>query len=256
MPKDLAWNKIFDDFFREHDFESSPATLAAEMIKQSTRQFSKTADREVRILAKIDTRKDLPHVMRDRGLFILPTKNGEYILLKGEGFHDLSPPTSTQSFTSKLDFELKSAKVGHSEMQYLDYAFNTGLLHHFLELDVPLYLQIRGRKYTPPFRFRVGPFEVATASVQTEVDGGYEGRDVVVLVEAKGSSQDNFIIRQLYYPYRQWRIHTQKVIRLFFFSVDSKTETYSFWEYQFTDETDYNSIRLIKSASYRIIERF
>ena len=153
-----------------------------------------------------------------------------------------------------LDFELKSAKVGGSEMQHLDYAFNTGLLHHFLEHVDPLYLQIRGRKYTPEFTFQVGAFSVTAKSVQTEVDAGYEGRDAIVLVEAKGPTQNNFIIRQLYYPYRQWRIRTQKAIRSLFFSFDSRAETYSIWEYEFADEADYNNIRLVKSASYHIQE--
>ena len=252
--RNIPWNKIFEDYFMQYDFESSPAILTADMIKQSTRHFSKTSDREVRVIAKIDSREDLPQVLRNKELFILPIKNGEYILVKGEGYYDLQPLSEIEPFTSTLDFELKSAKVGTSEMQHLDYAFNTGLLHHFLELSDPLYLQIRGRKYTPEFTFQVGPFDITTASVQTEVDAGYEGRDVLILVEAKSSSQNNFIIRQLYYPFRQWYINTQKEVRSLFFSFDSGTQTQSFWEYEFADKNDYNSIRLIKSASYKIHE--
>ena len=230
MPaRDAPWTKIFEDHFMQHDFESSPAILTADMIKQSTRHFSKTSDREVRVIAKLDSREDLPQILRDKGLFVLPIKNGEYILVKGEGYHDLQPAAETEIFTSTLDFELKSAKVGTSEMQHLDYAFNTGLLHHFLDLSDPLYLQIRGRKYTPEFTFRVGTFDITTASVQTEVDAGYEGRNVLILVEAKGSSQSNFIIRQLYYPFRQWHINTEKQIRSLFFSFDSQTHRLCFW---------------------------
>ena len=223
MPvSNTAWNKIFEDYFMQHDFGLSPAILTAEMIKQSTRHFSRTSDREVRVLAKIDSREDLPQVLRDKGLFILPIKNGKYILVKGEGYHDLQPPSEIETFTSTLNFELKSAKVGTSEMQHLDYAFNTGLLHHFLEISDPLYLQIRGRKYTPEFTFHVGSFNITTASVQTEVDAGYEGSDVLILVEAKGRSQNNFIIRQLYYPFRQWYINTEKKVRSLFFLFDSR----------------------------------
>jgi hypothetical protein len=202
----------------------------------------------------MDSREDLPQVLRDKGLFILPIKNGEYILVKGEGYHDLQPPSEIETFTSTLDFELKSAKVGDSEMQHIDYAFNIGLLNHFLEFSDPLYLQIRGRKRTPAFTLQVGPFNITTTSVQTEVDAGYEGRNGLVLVEAKSSSQNDFIIRQLYYPFRQWDINTQKNIRSLFFSFDSKTETQYFWEYEFTDKNNYNSIRLVKCASYQIHE--
>ena len=249
---ELAWRKIFEDYLMQHNFDASPAELTADMIKQATQGFSKTSDREPRLIMKIDSREDLPEVLSDNGLFVLPVKNGEYVVVKGEGYFDLHPLPERQSFTSTLDFELKSAKVGSSEMQHLDYAFNTGLLHHFLELSEPLYLQIRGRKYTPEFTFCVGPFNITAASVQTEVDAGYEGRDLLILVEAKGSSQSNFINRQLYYPFRQWSIRTQKKVRSLFFSFDSKTKTQGFWEYEFTDENDYNSIRLVKAASYQV----
>ena len=255
MPaRNAPWNKIFEDHLMQHDFESSPAILTGDMIKRSIRHFPNTSDRELRVVAKMDSREDLPQVLRDKELFMLPTKNGEYILVRGEGYHDLQPAPEIETFTSALDFELKSAKVGASEMQHLDYAFNTGLLHHFLDLSDPLYLQIRGRKYTPEFTFQVGPFNIATASVQTEVDAGYEGRNVLILVEAKGRSQNNFIIRQLYYPFRQWHINTQKKVRSLFFSFDSRTQTQCFWEYEFADKNDYNSIRLVKHASYQIYE--
>ena len=255
MPaRNAPWNKIFQDHLMQHDFEASPATLTADMIKQSIRHFSTTSDREVRVIAKMDSREDLPQVLRDKGLFMLPTKNGEYILVKGEGYHDIQPAREIEIFTSKLYFELKSAKVGNSEMQHLDYAFNTGLLHHFLGLSDPLYLQIRGRKYTPEFTFQVGPSNITTSSVQTEIDAGYEGRNLLVLVEAKARPQNNFIIRQLYYPFRQWNINTEKKVRSLFFSFDSQTRTQSFWEYEFADYSDYNSIRLIKCASYQIEE--
>lgn len=250
--RELPWKKIYEEYFEGHDFDVCPANLTAGMVKQATRDFSKTSDREVRVIMKIDCREDLPKVLRDNGLFVLPVKNGEYVVVKGEGYFDLHPLPEIENFSSTLDFELKSAKVGTSEMQHVDYAFNTGLLHHFLEVSEPLFLQIRGRKYTPEFNFDVGRFNINAASVQTEVDAGYEGRDVVVLIEAKGSSRNNFIIRQLYYPFRQWRIRTQKEVRSLFFSFDSKTDTQGLWEYEFTNENDYNSIRLVKTAKYQL----
>ena len=107
MPvSNTAWNKIFEDYFMHHDFESSPAILTAAMIKRSTRHFSRTSDREVRVIAKIDSREDLPQILRDKELFVLPIKNGEYILVKGEGYHDLQPAPKIEAFTSTLDFEL------------------------------------------------------------------------------------------------------------------------------------------------------
>ena len=64
------------------------------------------------------------------------------------------------------------------------------------------------------------------------------------------------IIRQLYYPFRQWKEHTGKNVYLIFFEKRKvKGENiYYIWQYEFTDPDDYNSIRLVKSDRYRIIQ--
>jgi len=248
-----AWDKIFSDYFSDHDFDKEAALLTADMIKDATRGFKETGEREVRILAKIDSREDLPDVFKKRGLFILPVKNGEYTIIKGEGFHDIQSPKSTpEAFKSRLTYELKSAAIGESEMQRLDYAFNTGLVHYFADVEGDLRLQIRGRKYTPVFEFFVGKFKIKVRSVQTEVDAGYEGRDVIILVEAKSFKQSNFIIRQLYYPFRQWSIRTGKNVRTMYYAYHPESKQHMFWEYAFKDPLNYNSILLTKSRAYVI----
>lgn len=186
-------------------------------------------------------------------MFILPVKNGEYAIVKGEGYIDI--PEAKQSvavYRSKLDFELETSKVGNSEMQHLDFAYASSLVRTFIQ-DDSLVLTIRGRKYTPDegFQFRVGKQILDAKSVQTEVDAGYEGRKQIVLIEAKSSNAKNTIIRQMYYPFRQWQHHTQKqVITMFFGKFD---QTYSFWQFTFDDPYDYNSIRLVHSAQYAIM---
>ena len=135
-------------------------------------------------------------------------------------------------------------------MQHLDYAHAIGLIEHFVN-EGELFLTIRGRKYTPEFQFNVGNNSITQKGVQTEVDAGFEGKDVVVLIEAKNMKMNNIIIRQLYYPYRKWKIDTGKrTIPLFF---EKRGLDYMMWMYEFTDELDYNSIKLVKSAKYRIV---
>jgi hypothetical protein len=100
------------------------------------------------------------------------------------------------------------------------------------------------------FSFKVGRHLITVRSVQTEVDAGYEGKNQVVLIEAKNSGSQNIIIRQLYYPFRQWQAHTRKqVVTLFF---EKNRDTYSFWEFKFKDVEDYNSIGLVKSGKFKI----
>ncbi len=100
-------------------------------------------------------------------------------------------------------------------MQHLDYAYATSLIRTFTN-DPSLVLTIRGRKYTPELEFFVGKQQIDVSSVQTEVDAGYEGKEQIVLIEAKNFSATNVIIRQLYYPFRQWQEQTKKKVILSF----------------------------------------
>ena len=79
----------------------------------------------------------------------------------------------------------------------------------------------------------------------------FGGKEKVVLIEAKNRTTKNVIIRQLYYPYRQWQEHTKKKVYTLFFEKTGEN-VYSIWEFEFTDPKDYNSIRLVKSGKYQI----
>ncbi len=256
MANNDSWNKIFEDHnILSHDFSKKPFELTAEQIKSSCQNFKRTAEKEVRILCKQDTREDRPEVFRKNDLFILPKHNGEYYIVKGEGYVDIPDIIKPiETYEKRLDFDLKSSLVGDSEMQNLDFAYANSLIRTFIN-DDSLVLTIRGRKYTPKFSFRVGEIHLTVESVQTEVDAGYEGRDEIVLIEAKNSSTKNTIIRQLYYPYRQWQINTnKKVIPVFFEKRSIEGENiYYMWQYAFKDDLDYNSIYLIRSSRYRIV---
>jgi hypothetical protein len=247
------WKSIFDAYqIHHHDFSKSPFILTAEQIKKATSHFKRTTEREVRVLCKQDTRESRPQVFVEKNLFILPIKNGIYAILQGEGYVDIPEiTTAVKVYTSQLDFELETSKIGDSEMQHLDFAYASSLVRNFME-DESLVLTIRGRKYTPPFEFRAGQHKhtIAVESVQTEVDAGYEGKNQIVLIEAKNSKTKNIIIRQLYYPFRQWQLHTKKQVKVLFF--EKREDIYSLWEFGFSDETDYNSIKLIKSAKFKV----
>lgn len=248
---DKPWEKIFKDYkIAKHNFNKSPFKIIARQIKTSCQDFSETGEKEVRILCKQDSREDRPKVFQDKGLFLLPVKNGEFIIVKGEGYIDIPKIEKTEEvYVSKLDFQLDTSLVGNSEMQHLDFAYAASLIRTFTE-DESLVLTIRGRKYTPSFSFKVGVHHINARSVQTEVDAGYEGKEQVVLIEAKNASTENIIIRQLFYPFKQWQSCTKKPIMTLFF--EKNNDTYSIWEFKFNDVNDYNSIKLVKSNKYKI----
>jgi len=174
---DNSWKAIFDKYkIQKHNFKKEPFIISAEQIKRATLHFKKTNEKEVRILCKQDSREDRPKVFIDNKVFLLPTRNGEYAIVKGEGYIDIPLIDSTAKiYTSKLDFILDTSQIGNSEMQHLDFAYAASLVRTFLE-DDSLVLTIRGRKYTPKFSFNVGNQQLTAESVQTEVDAGYEGK--------------------------------------------------------------------------------
>ncbi|WP_395939594.1 type II restriction enzyme [Anabaena sp. FACHB-1237] len=70
------WKAIFEKYkIYNHDF-TQPYFINAKDIK------------EVRIICKQDTRESRPDIFQKLRLFLLPVKNGEYAILKGEGYID------------------------------------------------------------------------------------------------------------------------------------------------------------------------
>jgi hypothetical protein len=76
------WQAIFDKYkIHNHNFSKEPYVLTAEQIKKATAHFLTTNEWEVRVLCKQDSREDRPDVFIKNNLFLLPIKNGAYIIL-------------------------------------------------------------------------------------------------------------------------------------------------------------------------------
>ena len=244
--KDRAWDKILK-YFEDKNQELKNLIIASDQIKEIT-------GKEPRILCKFDVFEAFPEPLKERNLFVLPIKNKYYQLVEGNGFRFLDdlPEVETENYTSKLMFEPQTAKRGSSESLYLDIASNSGLIEEFVG-SKPLYLTIRGRKYSPKFSFEFNKTKLDVESVQVEVDAGFEGKEVIVLIEAKGKRPSSFNIRQLFYPYRFWStlIDNKEIINIFFW-YDKTDDTFHFCQYDFANEFDYNSIYLERYKKYRI----
>lgn len=239
------WEKVFTA--KQFDVSQDLHFITADEIKA-------LANAEPRIMAKMDSSADLPPIFKKNGYFLLPVKNGRYAIVRGNGFHQLEALSKgdVSNHISRIKFPLTTAGRGSSEMQYLDYSFNSGALESILGKQ-PLYQSIRGREYSKAFRFSVNNSSLDVASVQLEVDSGLEGEDCIVLIEAKMDTPEDFIIRQLFYPYNHFKIVSpEKAIIPVFFTYEAATKTYNFWIYEIPDAANYNSIRLREVKSLRI----
>jgi hypothetical protein len=240
------WEQIFN--VKKFDTSKDLHFITADDIKSIT-------GHEPRLMAKFDSTKDVPPIMKKHGYILLPVKNGTYAIVRGNGFHELEELNKTEDYYSKVSFPLTTAYRGTSEAQLLDYSFNSGAIEEIIDKGA-LYPSIRGRERSREFSFKINKTKLDVKGVQIEVDSGFEGKDCIVLVEAKNNRSEDFLIRQLFYPYRNFRLVSpdKKIIPVFFtYSVDDRI--FNFWVYEFTDQNDYNSIKLVGTHSYKILER-
>ena len=197
-----AWEELFrvrqlHDRLAKDDW----VTITADEIKSIAR-------REPRLMTKFDTRESRPELLN--GVTILPLSNGEYALLRGDGYCDVPAADTVKVWnkrTSQLDLVTLPWEMGPaSESQALDMAYAAGILDDFFG-EAHTRLTIRGRLRCPQFnfRFRCATREVPLVAngVQVEVDSGFEGQ-AIHLLEAKLGNRTNFHLRQLYFPLRMW----------------------------------------------------
>lgn len=242
----VAWEKLFEEL--AIDTSKDLHIISASQIKQTT-------GREPRLMAKMDASRDVPPVMARNGYFLLPVSRSEYAIVRGNGFHELeSQAELSKEFTSRIRFALTTNDRNSSEMQYLDYCSNAGLIESVIGRG-KLYPMIRGREGSGSYSFRVNNNQIDVKSAQIEVDLGLEGQDSIVLLEAKSKTPDDFIIRQLFYPYRKFMggFGNKQIIPIFF-TYDNAQSKYNFWQYRFADPNDYNSIELVEKGSYKILQ--
>ena len=97
-----------------------------------------------------------------------------------------------------------------------------------------------------------GLFRVNVGNSQVEIDGGYEGDDSLNIIEAKSYISDDFLVRQLYYPYKLWSSKIHKQVRPIFLTYTNGI--FHLREYAFKNINHYNSLVLVKYRKYVVQE--
>lgn len=209
--------------------------------------------KEPRLMTKFDHSKYRPKIFKDYQLSILPIDNGQYIIGPFELYKKLDAKAVEPKVMQLLDFyESIDVKNIYSETNALNVAEISGMITDIAKEDVKQ--TIAGRMRANQFGFKVNsleePFNINVKKPQIEIDGGYESSSKIIVIEAKNSEPDDFIIRQLYYPYRFWKMKVNKEVVPVFFTY--KNGIYTFYIYEFCELENYNSIRLKDKLSYTI----
>ena len=152
------------------------------------------------------------------------------------------------------DYETIDINNISSEAVAINVLVISGILDDFLGVDGTIQT-FSGRMGTGEFDFVVDTVrgnkqKIFVKNAQCEIDGGFENEHEVVIMEAKNVLNEEFHVRQLYFPYRLWRKKVTKPIRLIF-SIYSNM-IFRLFEYRFVAINDYSSIELIKTKNYSL----
>lgn len=220
--------------------------------------------REPRLMAKFDTDRSLPKPFQDHNFAILPIARGKYRI--GEfRLYEKIPRVSWTNRSAITRLELPGhihsidSSVLKSEAVAINAAYACRALQLFLDED-ELLPTLGGRLGTGTFNFNVltrsgHTVEIPVKNAQMEIDGCFEGLRTIGIIEAKSKFSQDFLIRQLYFPYRfaVTRDYINKKVRPVFQIFSNNT--FYFFEYAFQDQTNYNSLQLIRQAQYRLQDR-
>lgn len=245
---DIAWERLFErhDILRHID-EEGFYRISAGQIK---------VEREPRLMAKFDHTVNLPHIFADNGLSILPVTRGDFVISHFETYHAFEPINSKIKKVSMPSYiqSLSSNNVP-SEAIALNCAVASGIISDFLE-DEKIVSTVSGRMGSGSFSFIINnkksdtPSRIDVNNSQIEIDAAYEGLHSLSLFEAKRDISDDFIVRQLYYPYRVWRNRVAKPVRPIFLVYSNGI--YHLYEYAFEDPDNYSSINLVRQCNYTV----
>ena len=246
---DLAWEKLFEKY--------SILNRLANYERVAISSAEINAFREARLMTKFDHRSQLPELFAKHKLSILPTSRGTYEIGAFETFCDFNKEdveiatVGFPTFLESIDY-----KNIASESIAINCAFVSKILHDFTN-EENLFPTVSGRMGSSSFNFAIksnrGAVRISVENSQIEIDGGFEGKYSLNLIEAKNYISDDFLIRQLYYPYRLWSSKIAKRVRPIFLTYSNGV--FDLREYEFTDPELYNSIQLIQHKKYAVRER-
>jgi len=256
-----TWKYIYDELVGNHDFNKDTKIIKDDEIKdlkdknKNKKYFPTTSTQEIRTLCTQTKETQRPNIFVENDIFLLPHTNESRYLIKGNGYFNFDQKElenlESKKFPSELTSNFITNKIGSSEANAIDNAFNSGLLNKFYKLDKEeLFLTSRGRHYES-LKFEFDKYALECDGIQFEPDAIYEGEKHIIILEAKTDNKfNNYIIRQLFFPYhivknqmdeliKKKEIQKAKTIKcLFLFAQKTKKDedfTYTFIDIKFPD---------------------
>lgn len=243
---DAAWESLFDKYHILDEIDrNGQFVISANQIKEF---------REPRLMTKFDHKINLPNIFVANNLSILPITRGDYVISSFSAYKEFEEPTQdVQRISIPAHIQSLMPQFLVSEAIALNCANACGILNDFLE-DDELVPTVSGRMSSGSFEFDIntslGTKNVTVSNSQIEIDAAYEGIHYLSLFEAKRDLSDDFLVRQLYYPFRVWSDRVTKTVKPVFLIFSNGM--FNLYQYQFEDPQNYNSLILVKQRNYVI----
>lgn len=243
---DTAWENLFDKYHILSEIDrNGQFIISANQIKEF---------REPRLMTKFDHKVNLPAIFSANNLSILPITRGDYIISSFSAYKEFDEPnTEIQRISIPAHLQSLMPQFLVSEAIALNCANACGILNDFLE-DDELVPTVSGRMSSGGFGFDIdtafGTKCITVNNSQIEIDAAYEGIHYLSLFEAKRDLSDDFLIRQLYYPFRVWSSRVTKTVKPVFMIFSNGV--FNLYQYQFDNPQNYNSLHLVKQKNYVI----
>lgn len=252
---DKAWEKLFEKYNIKYEIEKNGYfTITSTQINEF---------REARLMTKFDNQKTLPQLFKDNSISILPISANSYILANFklyENIPEIDTPIEFKEFPTYIE-SIDYNKI-NSEAIALNCAYISKIIEDFLDEEndnTEILPTVDGKMSSGKFEFNVensitaDNYSILVDRSGIEIDAGYETTHSLVLIEAKNVIADDFLIRQLYYPFRLWKDKITKKVRPVFMQYSNGI--FNLYEYEFKDPNNYNSLKLIKSKRYSIVSQ-
>lgn len=243
---DAAWESLFDKYHILDEIErNGQFVISANQIKEF---------REPRLMTKFDHKINLPNIFVANNLSILPITRGDYVISSFSAYKEFDEPSQyVQRISIPAHIQSLMPQFLVSEAIALNCANACGILNDFLE-DDELVPTVSGRMSSGSFEFGIntafGTKNITVSNSQIEIDAAYEGIHYLSLFEAKRDLSDDFLVRQLYYPFRVWSERVTKTVKPVFLIFSNGM--FNLYQYQFEDPQNYNSLILVKQRNYVI----
>ena len=248
------WEKLISDNQLLSHLTNEKFTIQASVINSY---------KECRLMTKFDHTSVLPQIFKINQLHILPISRIEFVVGKFNAY------TSLQKCKDKPEYkEIPNNFVTlpcipsdiTTEQTAIACANVSGIIADFVEgeFSQDLVSTISGRMGSGKIEFfidgtgEIRKHKINVDKAQMEVDAVFESPEAIYVIEAKNHECDDFITRQLYYPYRYLMNKNPKkkpVIPIFMKYVNG---VYYLYKFHFEDERHINSIVCDKCKSYTV----